>query len=107
MKLQKMNGQYFEIDANEVNEIKVNIISTFDTGCKVEVIFITDDIQFKKVFQAETFLNGVYKDFFIERMNETLNNNLSYFKEDESLNKKANFPVEAIFEEAIKLARRI
>ena len=40
-------------------------------------------------------------------MNETLNNNLSYFKEDESLNKNANFPVEAIFEEAIKLTRRI
>lgn len=106
MKLQKMNGQYFEIDSNEVNEIRVNVISTFDTGCKVEITFITDDLQFKKAFQVETILNGVYKEFFLERINETLNNNLSYFKEDEILNKEA-FPVEAIFEEAIKLTKRI
>lgn len=107
MKLRKTNGQYFEIDANEIKAIKADIISTFDAGCKVEINFITDEIQFKKIFQLETSLNGVYKEFFLERINETLNNNLSYFKEDELLNEKSEFPVVAIFEEAVKLTKRI
>lgn len=106
MKLIKNNGQVFEIDANEVNEIKVDVIPVWGLGSKVQITFITDEIDFRKVFGLESVLKGDDKTFFLEIINRTLQNNLSYFKDDENLNEK-NFPVEAIFEEAVKLTKRI
>lgn len=106
MKLLRNNGQVFEIDANEVNEIKVDVIPVWGLGSKVQITFISDEIDFRKVFGLKNTLNGESEAFFLETINRTLQNNLSYFKDDEILNEK-NFPVEAIFEEAVKLTKRI
>ena len=106
MKLLRNNGQVFEIDANEVNEIKVDVIPVWNSGSKVQITFVTYEIDFRKTFELENTLNGEYKTVFLETINRTLKNNLSYVQDDEILNEK-NFPVEEIFEEAVKLTKRI
>lgn len=106
MKLLRNNGQVFEIDANEVNEIKVDVIPVWGLGSRVKITFVTYEIDFRKVFGLESILNSDDKTFFLETINRTLQNNLSYFQDDEILN-KTKFPVEAIFEEAVKLTKRI
>ena len=104
MKLIKNNGKVFEIDANEVNEIKVEVIPVWNSGSKVQITFVSYEIDFRKVFELENTLNGDCETFFLETINRTLNNNLSYFKDDEILN-ETKFPLEAIFEEAVKLTK--
>ena len=104
MKLIKNNGKVFEIDANEVNEIKVDVIPVWNSGSKVQITFVTDEIDFRKVFELKNTLNGDCEAFFLETINRTLQNNLSYFKDDEILN-ETKFPLEAIFEEAVKLTK--
>lgn len=106
MKLIKNNGKEFEIDANEVNEIKVDVIPVWGSGSKVQITFITDEIDFRKVFELKNTLNGEAETFFLEIIKGTINNNLSYFKDDENLN-ETKFPLEAIFEEAVKLTKRV
>ena len=106
MKLIKNNGKVFEIDANEVNEIKVDVIPVFESGSKVKITFITDELDFRKVFELKNTLNGECEAFFLEIINGILKSSLSYFKDDEILN-ETKFPLEAIFEEAVKLTKRI
>ena len=104
MKLLRNNGQVFEIDANEVNEINVEVTPVWNSGSKVKITFISDEIDFRKVFELKNPLNGDCEAFFLEIINRTLQNNLSYFKDDEILN-ETKFPLEAIFEEAVKLTK--
>ena len=104
MKFIKNNGKVFEIDANEVNEIKVEVIPVWGLGSKVQITFVTDEIDLRKVFGFESVLNSDAKTFFLETINRTLQNNLSYFQDDEILN-ETKFPLEAIFEEAVKLTK--
>ena len=104
MKLIKNNGQVFEIDANEIDEIKVDVIPVWNSGSKVKITFISDEIDFRKVFELKNTLNGDCEAFFLEIINRTLQNNLSYFQDDEILN-ETKFPLEAIFEEAVKLTK--
>ena len=104
MKLLRNNGQVFEIDANEVNEIKVDVIPVWNSGSKVQITFISDEIDFRKVFELKNTLNGDCEAFFLEIINRTLQNSLSYFQDDEILN-ETKFPLEAIFEEAVKLTK--
>lgn len=106
MKLLRNNGQVFEIDANEIDEINVEVTTFWGLGSKVQITFISDEIDFRKVFELKSILKGDCEAFFLETINRTLQNNLSYFKDDEILNEK-NFPLEAIFEEAVKLTKRI
>lgn len=106
MKLIKNNGQVFEIDANEIDEINVEVTTVWGLGSRVKITFVTYEIDFRKTFELENTLNGDYKTFFLETINRTLQNNLSYFQDDKNLN-KTKFPVEAIFEEAVKLTKRI
>ena len=106
MKLLRNNGQVFEIDANEVNEIKVDVIPVWNSGSKVQITFISDEIDFRKVFELKNTLNGDCEAFFLEIINRTLQNSLSYFQDDEILN-ETKFPLEAIFEEVVKLTKRV
>ena len=111
MKLLRNNGQVFEIDANEVNEIMINILDDmYEDKIKCEITFIADDIKFTKIFDIDTFERVVsFQEILVYNLNEILNKQLSYHKKydnDNPLLHRFTFNVEEMFKEALSIAQK-
>ena len=78
MKLLRNDNSILEINANDINEIKVNINIDF----KCQITFIANDLQFKKEIQMFPHVRGgLYEEMFLKNINEMLRKQLSYHKE--------------------------
>ena len=109
MKLLRNNGQVFEIDANEVNEIMINILDDmYEDKVKCEITFIADEIKFTKIFDIDTFERVVsFQDILVYNLNEMLRKQLSYHKEyDNHYPNRFIFNVEEMFKEALSIAQK-
>ena len=111
MKLLRNNGKVFEIDANEVNEILINILDDmYEDKIKCEITFIADDIKFTKIFDIDTFKRVVsFQEILVYNLNEILNKQLSYHKKydnDNPLLHRFTFNVEEMFKEALSVSQK-
>lgn len=111
MKLLRNNGKVFEIDANEVNEIKIHILDDmYEDKEKVEITFIADDIKFTKIFDIDTFERVVsFQEILVQNLNKILNKQLSYHKKydnDNPLLHRFTFNVDEMFKEALSVSQK-
>ena len=104
MKLLRNDDSILEINANDINEIKVNI--NIDFKCKIT--FISDDLEFKKEFQMTPHeRGGFYEEIFLTTLNEMLRKQLSYHKEYEKYYpNRFIFNVEEMFNESIRISQK-
>ena len=104
MKLLRNDDSILEINANDINEIKVNI--NIDFKCKIT--FISDDLEFKKEFQMTPHeRGGFYEEIFLTTLNEMLRKQLSYHKEyDKYYPNRFIFNVEEMFNESIRISQK-
>ena len=111
MKILRNNGKVFEIDANEVNEIMINILDDmYEDKEKVEITFIADDIKFTRIFDIDTFERVVsFQEILVQNLNKILNKQLSYHKKydnDFPLLYRFTFNVDEFFKEALSISQK-
>ena len=104
MKLLRNNCSILEINANDINEIKVNI--NIDYKCKIT--FISDDLEFKKEFQMTPHeRGGFYEEIFLTTLNKMLRKQLSYHKEyDKYYPNRFIFNVDEMFNESVRISQK-
>ena len=104
MKLLRNDNSILEINANHINEIKVNI--NIDFKCKIT--FIANDLEFKKEFQMLPHeRGGFYEEIFLTTLNEILNKQLSYHKEyDKYYPNRFIFNVDEMFNESVRISQK-
>lgn len=105
MKLLRSDNSFLEMNANDVNEIKVRII---DPDYKCQITFIANDLQFKKEFQMLPHeRGGFYEEIFLTTFNKILNKQLSYHKEyDKYYPNRFIFNVEEMFNESVRISQK-
>ena len=104
MKLLKDNGTILEIYAGEINETQVNNKTGWGNKTTIEIKLISDQVEFRKVFQIDELLLGDYYYYFYLKMRDILNKNLGRFSVDKNLANEI-FNLEEMFEEALRLTK--
>lgn len=105
MKLLRSDNSFLEMNANDVNEIKVRII---DPDFKCQITFIAGDLEFKKEIQMLPHVRGgLYEEIFLKTFNEMLRKQLSYHKEyDNHYPNRFIFNVEEMFKESERISQK-
>ena len=104
MKLLKDNGTILDIYAGEINETQVNNKTGWGNKTIIEIKLISDQVEFRKVFQIDELLLGDYYDYFYLKMRDILNKNLGRFSVDKNLANEI-FNLEEMFKEALRLTK--
>ena len=105
MKLLRNDNSILEINANDINEIKVKII---DPDYKCQIIFIANDLKFKKEIQMIPHeRGGLYEEIFLTTLNKMLRKQLSYHKEyDKYYPNRFIFNVDEMFNESVRISQK-
>ena len=105
MKLLRNDNSILEINANDISEIKVRII---DPDYKCQIIFIANDLKFKKEFQMFPHeRGGFYEEIFLTTLNEILRKQFSYHKEyDKYYPNRFIFNVDEMFNESVRISQK-